>query len=293
LLQGVMKLLQRLLPENIAIDVRLGQRLSTVSADRTQIEQVIVNLCVNARDAMEQGGKLTLETQDTVIDAHDCEVHPWARPGRYVRLRVSDTGVGMTPEVRERVFDPFFTTKGQNRGTGLGLATVYGIVQQHGGLVHVYSEPGQGTTFTVYLPSDDRPSAPRSVIPDTPVSLPRGHETILIAEDEELVRRPVIQILQSAGYRVLAAAHGREAVELLRRHPGTVELALLDVVMPELGGPETWKYLSKERPQLRVLFTSGYADERFRDRLPPDAEVIDKPFRAEELLRRIRAKLDA
>jgi two-component system cell cycle sensor histidine kinase/response regulator CckA len=292
LMQGMLTLLQRLLPESIAIELRPGTALSSVSVDRTQLEQVILNLCVNARDAMENGGKLTLESANVNIDEHDCELHPWARPGRFVRLSVTDTGVGMSAEVRERVFDPFFTTKGQRGGTGLGLATVYGIVQQHGGLVHVYSEVDHGTTFKVYLPADERPSAPEPALSDRRVHRARGHETILLAEDGELVRSPVIRVLEGAGYRTLAAANGSEAIRILSENLEAIDLVVLDLVMPELGGPETWERMRALRPDLRVLFMSGYADSRCRGRLPPDAEVLEKPFRAQELLRRIREALE-
>jgi two-component system cell cycle sensor histidine kinase/response regulator CckA len=288
--KGLMKMLRRLLPENIGIDLIPGHNLATVSADPTQLEQVIVNLCVNARDAMERGGKLTIETENVLINGRYCETHPWAKPGRYVLLSVTDTGIGMTAEVRERAFEPFFTTKGAHRGTGLGLSTVYGIVEQHGGMVHVYSEIGQGTTFKVYLPADARLAA--DVGDKLEAMPPRGQETILLAEDDERVRKVVVQILERAGYRTIAAADGVEAIRLLREGNEQVHLVLLDVVMPELGGPETWEQMRTLRRGLRVVFTSGYADDRYLSRLPPDAEIVAKPFRTEELLTRIRKKLD-
>jgi two-component system, cell cycle sensor histidine kinase and response regulator CckA len=289
-IRGLMKLLKRLLPENIAIDLIPGHNLAAVSADATQLEQVIVNLCVNARDAMENGGRLTIETENILINGRYCETHPWAKPGRYVLLTVSDTGLGMTAEVRERAFEPFFTTKGAHQGTGLGLATVYGIVQQHGGMIQVYSELGEGTTFKLFLPADVRLAT--DVGDKIEAMPPRGQETILLAEDEERVRRVVVQILERAGYRTLLAVDGLDAIRLLREGKEPVHLALLDVVMPGLGGPETWEQLKSLRRGLRVLFTSGYADDRYLSRLPPDAEVVGKPFRAEELLTRIRKKLD-
>ena len=290
LTRGLMKMLRRLLPENITIDLIPGHNLAAVSADPTQLEQVIVNLCVNARDAMERGGRLTIETENVLINSRYCEAHPWAKPGRFVLLTVTDTGVGMTAEVRERAFEPFFTTKGAQRGTGLGLSTVYGIVQQHGGMVYLYSELSEGTTFKVFLPSDGRLAT--DVGDKIEPAPPRGQETILLAEDEERVRKVVVQVLERAGYRAIAAPDGREAIRLLREHNEPVHLVLLDVVMPELGGPETWEQMRVLRRDLRVLFMSGYADDRYLTRLPPDAEVIGKPFRTEELLNRIRRKLD-
>jgi len=196
----------------------------------------------------------------------------------------------MTSDVRERAFEPFFTTKAQHRGTGLGLSTVYGIAQRHGGMVHVMSEPGQGTTVKVYLPAESH----RVLDAGDPIDVtpPGGEETILLAEDEQSVRRVVQQILQRAGYRTVVAANGLEAVRALREHQGPVDLALLDVVMPELGGPETWEQLRGLRPGLRVIFTSGYADDRHLARLPPAADVLSKPFSTEELLTRVRKKLD-
>lgn len=290
LTRSLMKMLRRLLPENISIELIAGRDLAAVSADPTQLEQVIVNLCVNARDAMEPGGRLTLETESALIDGGYCETHPWAKPGPYVLLSISDTGVGMTAQVRERAFEPFFTTKGPHQGSGLGLSTVYGIVEQHGGMIHVESEPDRGTKFRVYLPADTRLAT--EVGEETEAAPRRGHETILLAEDEERVRKVVVQILERAGYRTLAAADGLEAIRLLRERNEPVHLVLLDVVMPRLGGPETWEQMRSLRRGLRVLFTSGYADAPHLARLPPGAEVVGKPFRTEELLHRIRKKLD-
>jgi CheY-like chemotaxis protein len=290
LIGGLLKMLRRLLPESISIDLIAGHTLSSVSADRGQLEQVLVNLCVNARDAMEQGGRLTIETENVLINSSFVEFHPWAKPGRYVLLSITDTGTGMTPEVKERVFEPFFTTKPLHQGTGLGLATVYGIVQQHGGMIHLYSEPDQGTTFKVYLPADAR--AASEVEDKLQTVPPRGDETILIAEDEEQVRRAVVQLVQRAGYRAIAVATGAEAVRVLSETNEPVHLALLDVVMPDLGGPDTAERLRVLRPELRVLFASGYADKRYRARLPAGSVVLEKPFRTDELLRRIRDTLD-
>jgi two-component system, cell cycle sensor histidine kinase and response regulator CckA len=279
--RGLMKMLRRLLPENISIDLIPGHDLPSISADAGQLEQVIVNLC---------GGNLSIETKNVLINSQYCESNPWAKPGRYVLLSVTDTGLGMTEQVRERAFEPFFTTKGAHQGTGLGLSTVYGIVQQHGGMVQLDSEPGAGTTIKVYWPAHERPAPAVSNKPE-PLP-PRGQETILLAEDEDQVRSAVVQILQRAGYRTLAAATGLDAIAMLRDRTEPVHLALLDVVMPGLGGPETWEQLRALRPDLRVLFSSGYADDRYRQLLPPGAVLLEKPFRAEDLLHRIRRVLD-
>jgi PAS domain S-box-containing protein len=292
LLQSLLKLLRRLLPENIVIDVRPGDGLLAVSADPTQLEQVIINLCVNARDAMERGGTLCISTENVLLDRRSCAQSPWARPGRFVKLTVLDTGVGMSTEVRERAFDPFFTTKSNQSGTGLGLATVYGIVQQHGGMVELLSEVGQGTTFQVLLPADDR-AAPRS---DGEAVVPRerarGRETVLVVEDEVLVRQPLLQLLESAGYRTLAAVHGLDAIRTLSEHPA-VQLVVLDVVMPVMSGPQAWERMREMRSDLRVIFTTGYADDRYRELLPSGADVLGKPFDADKLLAAVRRKLDS
>lgn len=290
LLRGLMKMLQRLLPANIALEHVAGHKLASVNADTTQLEQVIVNLCVNARDAMPEGGRLTVETENVLINQRYVETRPWAKPGRYVLLSVTDTGLGMTKEAQERAFEPFFTTKPVHQGTGLGLSTVYGIVRQHDGMVHIYSELGQGTTVKVYIPCSTR--AAEDVGTKLEQRPSRGHETILLAEDEPQVRRAVAQILERAGYRVVVACDGAEAVQALRRTSEPVHLAILDVVMPELGGPEAWEQIRGLRPEMRVLFASGYADNRYSGRLPHDAELIEKPFRGDELLLRIRHALD-
>lgn len=290
LTRGLMRMLRRLLPENIAIDLITAADLLWVSADPTQLEQVIINLCVNARDAMERGGSLTIQTENVLTELHGREGQPSSGPRRYVVLRVTDTGVGMSAEVRERAFEPFFTTKSVHKGTGLGLSIAYGIVQQHEGMIELKSALGEGTTLSMYLPAASRVEPlvrDESHAPST-----GGGETILLAEDEERVRQPMVQILEAAGYRTIAAVNGKEAIDLLNACEGPVHLVLLDVVMPELGGPETWERIRTMRQGLRVLFTSGYADDRSLKRLPPDAEVVEKPFRAHELLTRVRRKLD-
>jgi CheY-like chemotaxis protein len=264
-----------------------------VEADPGQLEQVIMNLAVNARDAMPQGGKLTLETANAELDAAYVEHHPVVAPGPYVQLAVSDTGSGMGPETREHIFDPFFTTKEKGKGTGLGLATVYGIVKQSGGYIWAYSEPGQGSTFKVYLPrvqppaATDRPPRPRSTVTT-------GTETVLLVEDEEAVRRLAERILRQAGYQVLAAADGPEALRRCETHPEPIALLLTDVVMPGMSGQELAAQLTRRCPQLRVLYVSGYTDDAIvhHGRLDPEARFLGKPFTVDELLRKVREALD-
>jgi len=290
LIRGLMQMLRRLLPESIRIDWVPGTGLGSVSVDASQLEQVIVNLCVNARDAMDRGGRLTIETEDMVVDGRFREAHPWAKHERYVLLTVTDDGSGMPAEVRERAFEPFFTTKGPQRGTGLGLSTVYGIVRQHDGMVELESAPDAGTTFKVYLPAHERTAM--DAAERFGARMPRGTETVLVGEDDEQVRSVLVRVLERAGYRALSAANGGEAIRLLREAAEPIHLVVLDVVMPELGGPEAWSQISALRPGLRVLFATGHGDNAYRQQLPPDSEVLDKPFRPEELLGRVRSALD-
>ncbi len=286
----LMTMLRRLIREDIEIDLIEGHALALVSADPGQLEQVIVNLCVNARDAMPQGGRLTIETENVLINGNYRELHPWAKPGRYVLLTVTDTGIGMNEEVRGRVFEPFFSTKTAPEGTGLGLSTVYGIVQQHGGFVHVYSEPGKGTTFKIYLPATERQAGEVGTKLESAVV--GGDETILVAEDDDLVRSIVRRMLVRYGYRVLLARDGAEAVRIFGERDD-IDLVLLDVVMPRMTGPAAERAIRALDPSARILLTSGYADPRSLDGEEVDgSRLIRKPFEPDELLRRIRAALD-
>lgn len=289
LARDMMNLLRRLIPESIEIDFIPGHQLATILADRSQVEQVIVNLCVNARDAMPNGGRITIETENVLVNGAYTKTHPWARPGRYVIFTVTDTGVGMEKDVQQHLFEPFYTTKEQGRGTGLGLATVYGIVQQHQGLLHVYSEPGKGSSFKVYLPVTERLAARVGSKLETPV--PGGSETVLVAEDEEMVRAVLVRVLANAGYEVLVAKNGVEAVQLFKQRAGKVPLVILDVIMPKLNGPEAAELIRTARPDVRVLFTSGYTDAALAGQ--DDSELLlQKPFEPDRLLRTIRELLD-
>ncbi len=288
------KLLRRLIPESIEIDFIKGHRLPRARGDRGQLEQVFINLCVNARDAMPSGGRLVIETETVVVNGKFRESHPWARPGRYLLISVSDTGSGIAPEVIERIFEPYFTTK--EHGTGLGLATVYGIVKQHGGLITAYSEAGKGSTFKVYLPASDRDAADVGTKIDIPVR--GGTETVLLAEDEAAVRSVVVRILERVGYRVLQAVNGHEAIELFLEHQAVIDLVILDAIMPRVGGYDALQRIRGARPLVPAIISSGYTDSMVTHAgpgAPADGAgfaFVPKPYEPDALLRAVRRLLD-
>lgn len=292
LLAEMHKMLQRLIGEDIRLEFVPAESLGNVRADRGQIEQVVMNLAINARDAMPRGGKLTIETRDVELDEEYVRRHAGAQAGPHVMLAVSDTGEGMNEATRERVFEPFFTTKARGKGTGLGLATVYGIVKQSGGSIWCYSEPGKGSTFKVYLPRVEAQVEARD--PERAPATVRGSETLLIVEDDSAVRDLARRILEDAGYKVLAAAGGREGLRLLEGAPGEVSLLLTDVVMPEMSGRELFERSRAIRPGLKVLYMSGYTDNAIAHHgiLEPGTDLISKPFSASELAYRVRRALD-
>jgi len=287
-------MLRRTIGENIELVTSLSPDLHAVKADPGQIGQVLMNLVVNARDAMPRGGKLTIETRNVVLDGTDARQRPDARPGPHALLAVTDTGYGMPPEVLAHVFEPFFTTKEVGKGTGLGLATVYGIVKQGGGHVTVHSEEGRGTTVKVYLPwAEGVAVASEQDAPGTP---PRGTETILLAEDEVMLREMATEILEGHGYTVLAARDGHDAIRIARDHPGHIDLLVTDVIMPGgLDGPGLARQLVASRPRLKVLFMSGYAEQAIVSRhvLEQGMVLLPKPFTPDELARRARQVLDS
>ncbi|HSA92697.1 MAG TPA: PAS domain S-box protein [Terriglobales bacterium] len=291
---SIEQLLRRLLGEDIALYAHLTSDLGHVRADPGQIEQVVMNLAVNSRDAMPRGGKLVIETANVELDSAYAHEHPSVRPGSYVMLAVSDTGVGMDEETRARVFEPFFTTKEKGKGTGLGLATVYGIVKQSEGYIWVYSEPEQGTSVKVYLPRVDEPAPSGTPQPAAPERY-HGSETVLLVEDEEGVRSLVRHVLDRHGYRVLEARHGREALLLSERTEGAIHLLLTDVILEQMSGPELAAQLSPLRPQLKVLYMSGYTDDAIGHHgvLAAGTEFLQKPFSTEALMRKVRQVLDS
>lgn len=287
------KLLQRLIGENIELSIKPSASLGRVKADPSQIEQIILNLAVNARDAMPQGGRLTIETASVELDDNYARRHAAVRPGRYAMLAVSDTGTGMDSQTQAHIFEPFFTTKELGKGTGLGLATVYGIVKQSRGCIWVYSEPGKGTTFKIYLPQvDEAVQAPeaRKARPTTP----RGTETILVVEDQDSIRELAREFLEASGYTVLEARDGGEALQIAERHEDAIDLLLTDVVMPKIGGRELAPRLSTLRPNIRVLYMSGYAEYDASERgiLDHNLACLQKPFSLDTLLCKVREVLD-
>jgi len=289
----VEQMLRRSIGEHITLDTQLAEGLPSVTADPGQIEQVLVNLAVNARDAMPSGGQLTIETGVVELEAEHGAHRPGLDPGRYARIRVGDTGAGMSREVIDRAFEPFYTTKRSGEGTGLGLATVYGIVTQARGSVQIYSEPGLGTTVSIILPMTDELATADTTPEPAPASRSNG-ETILVAEDEPALRDLACRILESAGYRVLAAENGLAALELAAAHSGKIDLLLTDVIMPGILGKELAERLLAREPGVRVLYMSGYAQPILASRgtLDPGVMLIEKPFGKSELLAAVRHQLD-
>ena len=287
------KMLRRLIGEDIDLLTVLDHTLGNVKADPGQLEQVIINLAVNARDAMPKGGKLTIKTANVYLSGEYARQHVAVRPGHYVMLAISDNGCGMDEQVKARIFEPFFTTKELGKGTGLGLSTVYGIVKQSGGNIWVYSELGEGTTFKVYLPRVDEGSdeAQKSVVE---AGLPAGSETILLVEDEEIVRKMMRQILEMHGYRVLVAANGRDAIEVCKKRDRPIDLVITDVVMPQMGGRELIENLESLLTDTKVLYMSGYTDDAIVHHgvLDETMHFLEKPFTPNVLIKKVREILE-
>jgi nitrogen-specific signal transduction histidine kinase/CheY-like chemotaxis protein len=286
-------MLRRLIGEHVKLVSELSAGSMQVRADSSQIEQVIVNLVVNARDAMPEGGRILLATKRVRVDVKRTLKFPEFKAGEYVLLSVSDTGSGMDEETKAHIFEPFFTTKGMGRGTGLGLSIVYGIVKQSGGYIYVQSEVGKGTKFDVYLPfTHDAENEKRENASESP---PGGSEKVLVAEDEQIVRRMIATSLRGYGYEVVEAVNGREALRIFREHPdGFFDLLVTDVVMPEMGGQELAERLTRFQPGLKVLFVSGYTDNLgVRKRVQAhEAHFLQKPFTSASLAKKVRTLFD-
>jgi two-component system cell cycle sensor histidine kinase/response regulator CckA len=294
ILDETSKMLRRLIGEDIELAVITHPGLGSVYADPGQIQQIIMNLAVNARDAMPQGGKLTIETAHVNIDAEYVRRHPMVEKGTYIMLAISDNGTGMDAETQTHLFEPFYTTKETGKGTGLGLSTVYGIVKQSNGYVWVYSEPGTGTTFKIYFPRAEGEVAKLADEGKSELGL-SGVETVLIAEDEPSVRTLTVRILLARGYKILEASNGREALDIAREYDGDIHLVITDVVMPGMGGSELVAQLEMVRPGIKALFVSGYTDNAIVHHGILDSNVafLQKPFTVESLACKVREVIDA
>jgi CheY-like chemotaxis protein len=290
------KMLGRLIGENIELVIAPGAGLRGVKADQSQIEQVILNLVVNARDAMPHGGKLILETANVTLDEAYAHRHTGVRPGKYVMLAVSDNGTGMDAETQAHIFEPFFTTKEVGKGTGLGLATVYGVVKQSGGWIWVYSQLGKGTAFKIYLPQVEQEKVMESVAPNIAVATsPQASETILLVEDQESIRGLVREFLEGKGYRVFEAQDGAEALRTMEEKHHPIDLLVTDVMMPKMSGPTLSRRLAISFPNLKVIYISGYTEHSpaNEELTQGNALYLQKPFALDVLERKIRSLLDA
>jgi signal transduction histidine kinase len=291
LVADAQRLLMRTIGEDVAIRVSLGEHLSAVRVDPGQIQQILLNLSVNARDAMPNGGTLAIQTKNTILNDSTPMSHSIANPGQFVVLTVSDDGTGMGSSTLAQIFEPFFTTKPKGRGTGLGLSTVFGIVEQSGGHIRVASTLGHGTTFEIYLPAVNERPLPLEEVREAP--LPRGNETILLAEDDETLRTLTARILTAQGYNVLQASDGVEALRVAEKHNGTLDLLTTDMVMPSMGGSDLANELTARRPGIKVLYVSGYTDDAIgRGDLQPGDAFLQKPVDPRILARKVRQMLD-
>ena len=287
------KMLRRIIGENIELVTLTDDSLSLIKVDPGQIEQLLTNLVVNARDAMPDKGKLTIETRNFIIDEEYASSHPETTPGRYVMFSVTDNGCGMSKEIQKQIFDPFFTTKPKGSGTGLGLSTCYGIVKQNKGSIWVYSEPGVGTSVKVYLPVVDAPAAP-SYKQSEENAFPRGDETILLVEDENGIMNVLKYLLKSCGYTLLTASNGYEAISAAQKTPLKIDLLITDVIMPLMGGRELADNMAKKYPDIKILFMSGYTDNSIVHQGVLDEGVmfIQKPFPMSVFAKKVRSCLD-
>jgi len=288
------KMLRRIINEDIKLETKLSPNLGLVETDPGQVEQIIMNLAVNARDAMPEGGRLTIETASVELDEQYTAFHFSAIPGHYEMISVNDTGTGMSHEIQSHIFEPFFTTKEKGKGTGLGLSIVYGIVKQSNGFIWVYSEPATGTTFKIYLPRVEKAGSEQNKPDKRPRELLHGSETIMLVEDDPMFMKAVAKVLKICGYMVLCAANGNEALRVSAEHHGAIHLALTDVIMPEMGGRELTYQLEKTRPEIKILYMSGYTDNAivYNKILEKELPFIQKPFSTSNLMKKIREVLE-
>ena len=294
IIRNVEKLLSRIIGEDLQLDIVLADEDLIVMVDPVQMEQVFMNFATNARDAMPDNGLLRIETETLQVDRAFMSEHGFGKEGKYALISVTDTGAGMDKETSERIFEPFFTTKEVGRGTGLGLAMVYGTITQHGGHINFYSEPGKGTTFRIYLPLIQADAESQEVQPDVTAPLERGTETILLAEDEPEVRTLTKKLLEDYGYTVIEAMDGADAITKFKGHRDEINLLVLDVIMPNKNGKETYREIKEIKPDMKALFTSGYpADIVYKQGILEEGfELIMKPPSPAILLKKIRELLD-
>ena len=291
IVEGTEKMLRRLIGEHIGLDATLAPDLGLVYVDPAQVEQVILNLAVNARDAMSEGGRLAVETADVFLDEEYSRLHGDVQPGRFVMLAVTDTGSGMDETTQTRIFEPFFTTKEQGKGTGLGLSTVYGVVKQCGGHIWVHSVEGEGTIFKIYFPRKES-KLDSGAGQETARDTRHGSETVLVVEDEDSVRRTAVRILCENDYHVLEASNGREALDLCATHSGSLDLLITDLVMPEMGGQKLSELVAESFPNIKVLFMSGYGKVA-EENSEGTGVFIQKPLVPAELASKVREVLDS
>lgn len=292
LIEKTVSMLRSLIGEKIEIDFIPGRHVGRVRVDTAHIQQVLLNLCLNAKDAMPKGGTVTIETENVLINGQYCRTHDWAEPGRFALVSVTDAGCGMDSQTAARIFEPFFTTKPREKNNGLGLATAYGIIRQHQGMINVYSEPGRGTMFKIYLPVTQRRASEVEV--NLQGQVVGGTETLLVAEDDEMVCDLMQTVLSRAGYKVLCAKDGQTAIELFAQNRDQIDMAVLDVVMPAKDGRQVHDAIKEFNPGIRVLFSSGYSGNAIHTNfvLHEGMELLQKPFTTDELLRKVRALLD-
>jgi signal transduction histidine kinase/CheY-like chemotaxis protein len=288
------KMLTRMIGEDVVLDIHTSEKISNIIADSTQIEQILMNLAVNSRDAMPHGGTLSIRVADIFLNENEAASHTGMKPGAYVMLSVQDTGEGMTKEVQKEIFEPFFTTKVRGKGTGLGLATVYGIVKQHNGFISVNSEPGQGTLFSIYFPITEEEAPEHELDVSKPKTFRRATETVLVVDDDTSIRNLITDILTPLGYRCLSAANGKEALQLAQTSKETIDLLLTDVVMPEMNGPDLATQFKKQYPESKVIFMSGYlSGVDMNGRLARENVFLQKPMTPEKLMIKIGEVLGA
>ena len=291
MVQNFSKFLERLIGDHVNLQVSIQGAIPPIEADKTQLEQILMNLCINSRDAMKEGGDIRIHVTERDLDQDFVQTRPWARVGNFVELRVTDNGSGIPPEMLELIFEPFYTTKPREKGTGLGLSVVYGIVQKHDGFIRVDSTPGEGTRFSIFFPVSEIEPAPAKPALEEEIS--NGQGSILIAEDEPIVRNLIERVLRQAGYQIFVATDGVEAIELFQAHAPQIDLLIFDAKMPNMGGLEAYRVIQRMAPNIPFILSSGFSEEVARGgmSIPPWGALIQKPYTPNTLLQTVRDHL--